>query len=294
LAILAGAAVSYRFGLPFALESRKYTVGVATARILVDTPDSQVVDVAPKGSDSTGARANLISTLMVDGEIKTLIAKRAGLDPKQLIGLSQAAADPTAVASTPTRTSFVLSTQVTTISNGTWLPIIEIDTQAPDAAAAQRLANAAVSGLREYLDSKAAADAVPDADRLQVSGLGVAQARNETRGPRLMFSLAATIFIFLAGCVAILAIESLVRGLRAPQGPRRPVLDEGLFDAEDEAAWNLAEAEAAWAADGPAPVRPSPRRVHVPAADAPEQAPSRPEPSPPRPSGATSWWGDPS
>src|ERR1700754_3007856 len=46
-AMLAGAAVVFK--LP-SLESRKYEVGVATARLLVDTPNSQVVEVAPKGS----------------------------------------------------------------------------------------------------------------------------------------------------------------------------------------------------------------------------------------------------
>ena len=37
------------------------------ARILVDTPSSQVVEVAPKGSDTLGVRANLLASLMVDG-----------------------------------------------------------------------------------------------------------------------------------------------------------------------------------------------------------------------------------
>ena len=41
---------AYRISLaPPKLESRQYHVGVASARVLVDTPDSQVVDLNPEG-----------------------------------------------------------------------------------------------------------------------------------------------------------------------------------------------------------------------------------------------------
>jgi len=300
LAVVVGIAVGFRYSPPLKLESRKYTVGVGTARILVDTPESQVVDVAPKGSDSTGARANLISTLMVDGEIKTLIAKRAGLDPSKLIGTSQANSDPAAAAAKPTRDSYVLSTQVTTISNGTWLPIIEIDVQAPDVAGARKLADAAVAGLREYLDTKAAAEAVPDANRLRVSGLGVAQARLTTRGPRLLFSLAAMIFVFVGGCAAILMIGNIVRGLRTPEAPEPPAREpepepepqlppEPVQAAPSVDEWGLDGPDAAW------PRAARPEAPIVPAADfaEPEDEPADlPKDAPKHPVGrVTSWWG---
>ena len=51
----------------FQLKYSGYLVGVATTRVLIDTPSSQVVDVSPKGSDTLGVRANLIASLMVDG-----------------------------------------------------------------------------------------------------------------------------------------------------------------------------------------------------------------------------------
>ena len=67
---------------------------------------------------------------------------------------------------------------------------------------------------REYLDSKAAAEQVPDAERLRVSGLGTPQARAAARGPRTVFALGATFFVFIAGCGALLAGLALVRGWR--------------------------------------------------------------------------------
>ena len=61
--VLAGAALAIALGLmtaykvslaPPKLESRQYRVGVASARMLIDTPDSQVVDLEPKGADGLG------------------------------------------------------------------------------------------------------------------------------------------------------------------------------------------------------------------------------------------------
>ena len=80
--VLVAFALTYTVSFP--PESRKYEVGIATGRILVDTPDSQVVDVAPRGSDTLGVRANLLANLMTEGEVKALIAEEAGLRPGEL------------------------------------------------------------------------------------------------------------------------------------------------------------------------------------------------------------------
>src|SRR4051812_6615791 len=124
LAVLAGLVVMFKVPT---LQSRRSEVGVATARILVDTPDSQVVAVAPKGSDTLGARANLLASLTVDGVVRSTIAEKAGLKPNQLVGVTDAATDQSP-APTPTGPkSFKLKTQVLTNTAGDDLPIIEID-----------------------------------------------------------------------------------------------------------------------------------------------------------------------
>ena len=185
LAVVAGLSVVYK--LP-GLESRRFDVGVASARVLIDTPSSQVVNVAPRGSDTTAARADLLATLMVDGVVKSTIAQNTGLVPSKLIGITQAATDPSAAGPTPVSvpsgpSAYVLSTQILTNSAGEELPIIALDTQAPTQAQAARLATSAMNGLRDYLNSKAALQRVPDADRLQVNGLGAPQSSTVTRGP---------------------------------------------------------------------------------------------------------------
>jgi hypothetical protein len=237
VALLAGTAVVFKISFPPKLESRRYEVGVATARILVDTPSSQVVEVAPKGSDTLGVRANLLASLMVDGVIRSTIAQRAGLKPNQLIGTTNAATDQSgAPSSAPTtRRSFVLKTQVLTNTAGDELPIIEIDVQAPDRAHAARLAAAAVSGLSDSLNSKAALQRVPDADRLQIDGLGAPAASTAVRGPSTILAIIAALLIFMIGCAAILGFLSLVRGWHAAAAR------EELGAEEDELAWDEEE-----------------------------------------------------
>lgn len=215
VAVLAGLAVGFRIsGLPPKLESRRYHVGVATTRILVDTPTSQVVEVAPKGSDTLAARATLLANLMVDGVVKDAIAKRAGLRPDQLVGIADTAA-PDARPEPPKPRAYALTTGVVASVSGDPLPIIEIGTQAPDARGAGRLANAAVAGLTEYLDAKAARTPVPGQRRLRVGGLGGAQVGTAVRGPSILIAIVATMLALATGCAVLLVSRAVVRDWRA-------------------------------------------------------------------------------
>ena len=49
--------------------------------MLIDTPDSQVVDLEPKGADGLGTRANLLANLMASSPVRTIIARNAGVNP---------------------------------------------------------------------------------------------------------------------------------------------------------------------------------------------------------------------
>jgi capsular polysaccharide biosynthesis protein len=224
-AALVGFLLAYRVGLP--PEPRKYEVGLATARVLVDTPQSQVVKVDPKGSDTLGLRAAVLANLMVEGEAKDAIARRAGLKPKKLKAVSASATTVGESGSEPqpVSTAFpddpdvhMIRTRVITNPDGEQLPIIETDVQAPDAASATKLANATITGLTDYLDKRAAADKdVDEGRRLRVSGLGSAQATIAARGPGRAVAAAAAIVIFLAGCAIILLVSALARSWRAAE-----------------------------------------------------------------------------
>jgi hypothetical protein len=231
--VLIGFFLSFSPGFP--PESRHYDVATASARLLLDTPQSQVVKVNPRGSDTLGLRANVLANLMVQGPAKAAIAKRAGLKPKELVATSESELEPQVVSPKALRNPDInlMKTRVVMDLDGEQLPIVEVDVQAPDAARATALANASVTGLTDYLDARAAAD--PDLDaskRLRVSGLGNAEATLSTRGPSRLLSAAVTIFLFLVGCVAILLVSSLARGWREAEASELPdgdsFTDDGL------------------------------------------------------------------
>jgi hypothetical protein len=261
LALLAGTAVVYKISFPPKLESRQHEVGIATMRILVDTPSSQIVEVAPKGSDSLGVRANLLASLMVDGDVKEAIARRAGLPPEKLVGISEAAAEPAPASEPPGPKSYVLTTRVLTNAGGDQLPLIEMEAQAPDRAAAARLGAAAVAGLGDYLDSTAALQEIKDADRLKVSGMGAPQARTALRGPSKIIALVVTIFVFVLGCAGALgffAVAHAWRAASAGEDPRDWHVEDELGGAADDwlppdPALVTPPAEADWRPDGAPP-----------------------------------------
>jgi hypothetical protein len=217
LAIVAGLFVTCRISLmPPGLASRSYDVGVATSRMLVDTPSSQVVAVSPKGSETLGARASLISALMTDGAVKADIARRVRLPVKHLIATAESGG--TAQGDNPAPKlgprSHVLTTRVLTNTVGEQLPIIEIEAQAPDIASATALVLGAVTSLQQSLDQRAASEGVPQARRLRVTALGPPEVRDATRGTRKVLGVAAALFVFAAGCAALVMLFSFARGWR--------------------------------------------------------------------------------
>lgn len=226
-----------------ALISREYTVGVATSRILVDTPSSQVVDVSPKGGGLVALQANLLATIMIDGTIKSAIAQRVGVQPNQLVGVTTAATEPTASGPAPVSTpsgpsAYVLSTQIMTDNAGNSLPIIQLSAQAPTAIAATRLANAATSSLSDYVASKAAAERIPHSDRLEINALNASPAATDVRGPSKIVGVVVVLLVILIGCTAILGIQALIRGWRAAsareQAEKNVSPGAGSLDFEDE------------------------------------------------------------
>jgi hypothetical protein len=215
VALLVGCSAGFRISLlPPGLHSRQYHVGVASARVFVDTPTSEILDVAPKGSDTLAARATLLANLMVDGVVEDAIAKRAGLHPDELIGIgSTEAVDPSAPKPGPR--DYTLTTGVALDNSGDQLPIITIDTRAPDVKGAERLANAAVAGLNGYLDSQAAVHIVPTGRRLRVTGLGPAQAGVAVHGPSHVLAVFLTLLILTIGCAVLLLVPAIFRSWHA-------------------------------------------------------------------------------
>jgi hypothetical protein len=229
--------------------SQSYDIGMATAQVLVDTPQSQVVgeasSVSPGGGlalQTLGVQATMLAGLMVEGTIKTDIAQRAGLNPSQLIGISPAVTVPSASgsasASSPSPPSvpsgpnvFALTTQILTDSAGqNTLPIIEITAQAPDQSKAVRLAGAAVAGLQAFVSSNAVDERIPNADRLRITSLGVSAATTQSQGPSPFIGLLVALGVLLLGCASILWVRALIRGWGGASEVERLGFGEPLED----------------------------------------------------------------
>lgn len=226
LAIALGVSVAYRITPPGTFESKQYNVALGSVNALVDSPSSQVVDLG--GADTVGAdigaltaRATLLASVMTSSPIKDEIAQRAGLSPLQLIAISPAVSSPVPGAAPvqqiviPKRADvYVLRATVPSLDSGQ-VPMLTVQTQAPDPKSASRLANASIEVLQKHLVDIATTDRVPNERRLTVRQLGPATAEVQTRGPKPMTAAAVAIFVFLFGCGTIVSLVALAGGWRA-------------------------------------------------------------------------------
>jgi capsular polysaccharide biosynthesis protein len=215
LAIACGILASYKVTLPSHLESRQYKVGLGSVNVLIDTPDSQVIDLDPKGADAVGTRANLLANLIATSPIKSAIAARVHMPASQLTFVTPSAGGVTTPLADDASVQNKRNESIISIRTATDLPVISVDTQAADAETAGRLANGAVLGLRDYLTSVAATQKVPEARQLVLRQLGAAQVGTAVRGPRRLIGILVILFVFALGCVAIVVVSGVVRDWRA-------------------------------------------------------------------------------
>jgi hypothetical protein len=237
LAILVTIFAAYRVS-PGGIASRQHYVGIASARVLVDTPSSQVIDLGLKEDANAGvlpARAVLLANLLTTSPLRDDIAKRAGVRPDRLIALADTPTDSGPPVSAPLTTGASVKlgdplANVVKLHTDVSLPLITVNTEAPDAATAARLANSTVAVLTDYLQSAVAGGQVPKDRQVVLKRLGAASAAVEQRGPSRLIALTAGIFFFLFACGAILLVSALAREWRktappaqdaapAPEGP---------------------------------------------------------------------------
>jgi hypothetical protein len=206
MSICAGTFVVYRVsaGLPPHLKSRQYQVGVASARVLVDTHDSIVADLNPRGAASLSLHAQLLAGLVASESIRTAIAQSVGISPQSLAVIPPAIGGPPAVP-TPVATAVPppSGASTLTIAVDATLPLVSISAQAPSQEAAAKLANGTVTALQSYLLSVASAQKIPASRQPVISSLGV-QSASATRGPSRIYGVAAALGLFSLLCYIII------------------------------------------------------------------------------------------
>jgi hypothetical protein len=229
-ALLVVVLMMYRvgFGIPPKIESRQYTAGIAATDVLVDSPNSQIVDVGGGSTDVEGAtidlgglstRARLLANLMSSSPLKDRIAEAAGIKADHLIVIAPTGDDLTPQPAGASSTSVKVKigdrdANVLGLFVDETLPILTMRVQAPAPETAEKLAAGAVKELREYLKSVASADKVPDARQLVIEPLGPATSAPVVKGPRRLFAILAGLFVIALWCLATVMIPRFARTWR--------------------------------------------------------------------------------
>jgi capsular polysaccharide biosynthesis protein len=238
VAVLAGLVVAYRVtpGLPPKLESRQYQVALGTVNVLVDTPDSQVIDLSPTGADAVSTRATLLASLISTSPIKDEISRRVGIPSDRLVVLGPQAGEAPA---SPSGTKAAVAADgrranIISIRTDETLPVISIDTQAPTGEEAIRLANGAAAGLQDYLATVVRSQKVPLKRRLVLRTLGTPEVGVSVRGPRKAYGVVLAFFLLVAFCAAIVILPGIARALRAAAAEERAEKERRELRAREE------------------------------------------------------------
>lgn len=213
LSICSGLFVAFSVtpGLPPHLKSRQYTVGVASVRVLVDTPRSIVADLNPSGAASLSIHAQLLADLAASQPIRQAVATEVGI-PIQDLAIVPPAIGGAPTVPTPVATALPppSDAQTLTLSVDPTLPLVSIAAQAPTSAQAARLAAGAVTALRRYLVTVAAAQQIPVSRQPVITSLG-ALSGTATRGPSRVLAVGAALIVFALLCYGIVVWAGIRR-----------------------------------------------------------------------------------
>jgi len=217
-------------------------VAGAATHVIIDDPGPSIVDRRALADDvvTLQERAELYGRLLVSDPVLADVARRAGIAPGQLSGVARSPGVPytftqpdsevRAAQILDSRAPYQLEMQAS-ISE----PILSIYSQAPSVGEAQRLANAAVLGLGDYLRSLARQEAFPDASLPTLRQLGPARGGVIAGHASAVIGALTFITAFALTCALVLGIvyvrtrrRRLVAGSRA--GAPTIAEPEGLDD----------------------------------------------------------------
>ena len=180
----------------------------------------------------------MFANLLVVGELKNEVAKRAGLAPNKLLGATDASRPPgsagTADPGKATPTTPRLHTSVLLSSDQVQLPIIKIDAQAPSPVLAARITSAATAtlslrheegGVRRRQCDQAAEHPQPGR-----SGGG----SGDSRAPAPA-GAARRLLVFVLGCTAIVMVPAFMRAWRLSEDDEEQDQTRDPDEAEAEA-----------------------------------------------------------
>jgi len=219
-AIAAAVFSVYKVSLaPPSLRSRDLEIGAASTAVLIDAPHTLILNLSATSYDfeSLQARGVLLGNLMATDPVKQYIARLAGIAPTQLqadspitSNVPQTLIEPGSGAAA---TDIIASPDhyKLQIQADPEVPILHIYTQAPSAAAAERLANASVQGLRDYLAQLAVTEKVGNTGQVRLEQLGMSGGVVNS-GVAIQIAFLTFITAFAIACCATIAASRVRLG----------------------------------------------------------------------------------
>jgi hypothetical protein len=200
---------------------------VASGRVVVDTAESQLLNAEPEGADTLPWRAGMLADLAGSQSATSQIAGDVGVAPESVVVTAPHLAVPE--AETPLSVSALDAAAATShphvVAVGLVderLPIISVDSRAPDRAGAARLVTATVNALRTlaWAPNRGA-----DRQTLAVETLGPARTTELGGEPRRLAAMGvfgAAFGLWCVGMALALGIKRLSRQREWRDEPAAP------------------------------------------------------------------------
>ena len=220
--------------LPPHFQHRNITVAGAAAHVVFDAPDSLIGSTASKGydGDTFTKRAELYANIIASPPVRDTIARRVGVDNTQLatrvrltLPVMWAMRDPDAEQ----RANQILLAKrpyKLELQSDPTRPVLNLYAQAPSVAEAKKLADTAVSSLRDYLRERAISQGSDPTKLVRVEQLG--PARGGVLNAQILPQMVLVTFMVAFGVslALLMGLKRVAMGITAP--PRAPSPNRAL------------------------------------------------------------------
>jgi capsular polysaccharide biosynthesis protein len=216
LATLAVAAAAILVAVAVRMSMHSVPTGAATVQILVDSPDSALANLSQETVPLT-TRASVFAQVMTSAAVLEDIADSAGVPVGEITAQGPYSGPGQAldvVTPSEARSNQLVAEQVKyklTFIAQTNEPVVTASVQAPNAAAAARVAASIYPGVQHYVSQLQQQSATPVQHRVTIRQLGPPQAGPVNSSARSTLTVAALLGVLLLGLLALLGIEGLRR-----------------------------------------------------------------------------------
>ena len=219
---------------PPKVKSSDLQMAAASTHVLIDTGPTSIVHRRDYPPTALAKRAELLGRVMTSPPVLARIARRSGVPADRIGAAARSTANVPLALSEPgseqradeiqrSRLPYRLEVQARETS-----PLLSIYSQAPSTAAAERLANAAVAGLRDHLRELGDRQGFGDYEPVRLRQLGTARGGVVNGGAPWAIALLTFGLAFTLSCAALLFVMRW-RGHRIPI-PRPPSQPEAGDD----------------------------------------------------------------